>query len=1062
MGTQKFKLEELITIDLLQEIQESIAISSDISIRIAAWDSDSCNLKWMTKPSNTLSLCKLMMKSTEGRKKCIENHKEIAEKVSKSGWAMCGFCAGELRGCIVPISLGGKMIGVIMGSLGISRGISRESISENLNKDFGIDRKEADNAVKKIPVATDRDTEDVLYLLSSIVNNVVQIRYQRNLLKGEESLAELSEVEVLSAVTDLKVLLNIVVRRVARLTKAKGASLFLFDEERKNLVLRATTTLPEHEINHTFYKPKEGLTGWIGRYGKPLLINNVTDKEELKKIHPELRWSKRYKDIVNPDWKYAPFLGVPLRAKGRVIGVLRMTRKDTDVPFGEKDMLLATAFGSIVETAIENARIYKDREKMIKTLSKSIEFGNKISSKLDIEKLLKDIVKDAAKDLDAKICLLYLFTPDESRLILRAGHRIPKDMMGEEWKRGEGIIGDIAKGLKPIRRRDIRSYPKITTMGDKGAIWKQTKTFLGAPLRAGGRILGVLVLLDKRHEEGILPWFTTNDMNFLKFLSTEIAIAIENAKLYDIAKRAQEWEIEQKKMSALGRQAGEIAHSIKNPFTSIRSTAQNLKDITENKEVIEGLDGIIKNVDWGADRVSSILSFSKPSKKEKEEVNINELIDKILGLMATRNINITKRYETRLPKIKVAKSDIEAVIMNLIQNALEAMKDSKERILDIETTFSRDGSEIKIGIRDTGCGIPEKDKDRIFEPWFTTKTKGTGIGLSPSFNIIQEHGGRMNFRGLDKGTIFFIHLPLDETSKGVDALRLHVRNLIELYQSEELVVPKTSREKEIERIFRGGVHLSKKAIADVFKKTEQKVKKALEETKAIFIAKGEARIVKRDMVLGKDYIVKNHPEIIDEIIKRTGIASATVFQRTRGQAIRIATNIKRQDGSTAVSTFASKPIYRKTIEEGKRFIGRALLPDGWYLSAYEPIRDGNDKVIGMLYVGIPEGDPSIIDGLKEELEKIKIGKKGFVFILNKEAKVLISPELSQGFDLSQYEFCRKMLNREEGWVEYKWRNLKEDDWYQRLLYYSRYPEWDWVVCATGYVEEFLKVNTEVV
>lgn len=213
---------------------------------------------------------------------------------------------------------------------------------------------------------------------------------------------------------------------------------------------------------------------------------------------------------------------------------------------------------------------------------------------------------------------------------------------------------------------------------------------------------------------------------------------------------------------------GSIAHEIKNPLGGIKGAAQLLRNKLKNAPIDEYVDLIVKETD----RLNSILHdyLTLCKKPAFNQVNIHEVMEKALSIMDApikgSGITLRRFYDPSLPQIKGDESKLLQVFLNIIKNALESMK--KGGRLEISTAPSkesvREGGRIKrwvlISIRDTGRGIPDKDLQKIFIPFYTKKKHGTGLGLALSRKIIKDHGGLITLKSqVGKGTSFFIYIP---------------------------------------------------------------------------------------------------------------------------------------------------------------------------------------------------------------------------------------------------------------------------------------------------------------
>ncbi len=226
----------------------------------------------------------------------------------------------------------------------------------------------------------------------------------------------------------------------------------------------------------------------------------------------------------------------------------------------------------------------------------------------------------------------------------------------------------------------------------------------------------------------------------------------------------------QDKMTSLGRVTAGIAHEIRNPLSGIYIYLKALKNIYNNMGDIQSVLSIIEKIELASNKIESIIKrvmdFSKPGRPRFIMTNINENIDEVTKLTAVTlrktGINFIKDLDPTIPECWNEPHLIEQVVLNLITNAAEAMKEIEgEKTIEVKTYKKKDC--IAISIRDTGPGIPVASQSKIFDPFYTTKTNSSGIGLSICHRIITDHGGALRFNsGLKKGAQFIIELPLQQ------------------------------------------------------------------------------------------------------------------------------------------------------------------------------------------------------------------------------------------------------------------------------------------------------------
>ena len=230
-------------------------------------------------------------------------------------------------------------------------------------------------------------------------------------------------------------------------------------------------------------------------------------------------------------------------------------------------------------------------------------------------------------------------------------------------------------------------------------------------------------------------------------------------------RQTQEKLMRSDRLAMIGQLAAGVAHEINNPLASIllfsRLVAQQ---VPVDGRAKENLDRIEKETKRCHSIVQSLLDFSRQREPSVESVNGNGLLDSTLKLFAGQhmfhNIEVVKKYAANLNTIQADPSQLQQVFMNVILNAVDAMKEKGR--LTLETANGDEDDSIEIRISDTGCGIPPESINRIFDPFFTTKGvgHGTGLGLSVSYGIIQRHNGDITVSSVPgAGSTFTITLP---------------------------------------------------------------------------------------------------------------------------------------------------------------------------------------------------------------------------------------------------------------------------------------------------------------
>lgn len=247
--------------------------------------------------------------------------------------------------------------------------------------------------------------------------------------------------------------------------------------------------------------------------------------------------------------------------------------------------------------------------------------------------------------------------------------------------------------------------------------------------------------------------------------------------------------IHQEKMASLGMLTAGIAHEIQNPLNFVTNFSESsmeiikeLNETTDEKERHELLQGLLMNVEKISNHgkradniIKSMLRHSHGSPEEKKPTNINRLCDEFLmlayhSIRASHpdfNCTIEKNFQEDIPKVNIMAQEITRVLLNLFTNAFHALKEQQQKVSEFKavitvlTTMNNQHTEIRI--RDNGTGISKEIRDKIFQPFFTTKKsgEGTGLGLSISYDIIKAHGGELIVESTEgEFTEFTIFLPV--------------------------------------------------------------------------------------------------------------------------------------------------------------------------------------------------------------------------------------------------------------------------------------------------------------
>ncbi|RKY57366.1 MAG: hypothetical protein DRP95_07070 [Candidatus Latescibacterota bacterium] len=326
----------------------------------------------------------------------------------------------------------------------------------------------------------------------------------------------------------------------------------------------------------------------------------------------------------------------------------------------------------------------------------------------------------------------------------------------------DGDLGEAARGMLEDGILDwVMREGRPSVVPDMEST-DEEMNFVIVPLVVRGRAIGVFLIHTNKHREE----FTPHEMMLLSLLANQAAIAIEHGRAYrelyethQKLRKSQAQLIYSSRMAAVGELAAAVAHEINNPLQAMLGYVQLLliQDSIQG-EAREYLETVLKEGERIAEVVRELLGLFRKEEVPKE-VNINELISRLAILMRhsllVDGIALELHLADDLPPVWGRTDQLQQVFMNIIDNARKAMPDGG--VLEVKSF--RKGGGVYVQFTDTGVGIPEKIRERIFEPFFST-WGGTGLGLSVAREILQEHKGSIEvYNRPGEGTTVLVRLP---------------------------------------------------------------------------------------------------------------------------------------------------------------------------------------------------------------------------------------------------------------------------------------------------------------
>lgn len=267
-----------------------------------------------------------------------------------------------------------------------------------------------------------------------------------------------------------------------------------------------------------------------------------------------------------------------------------------------------------------------------------------------------------------------------------------------------------------------------------------------------GKLAGC-ILLDEPAEFGRI---NSDEISRIELLAGDLAISIENTALHRQLVRSE-------KLAALGQLVAGVAHELNNPLTSVIGYGELISDEIGQESDRQKLDALLREADRMKRIVQNLLRFARQGTPARRVANVTPALTEVLMLREyyLRNQNIRLRTEIApdLPDIEITEDEFKQVLLNLLNNAIDAVEDQPEKCIDLECTA--ENNSVKISVSDSGPGFA--NLDRAFDPFYTTKPvgKGTGLGLSICYGIVKERGGEISIRNLQpRGACVTVELPV--------------------------------------------------------------------------------------------------------------------------------------------------------------------------------------------------------------------------------------------------------------------------------------------------------------
>jgi signal transduction histidine kinase len=609
----------------------------------------------------------------------------------------------------------------------------------------------------------------------------------------------LSEISRISnSAVDLPEKLKRIVEAVSRGMGKDGASVFLIDDSGKTVTLSAAVGLNQESVGKLNFPLGMGIAGWVAQQKVPLALEDPYTDPRFAYV-PE-SGIERFKSLV----------AAPIMDDERCLGVIFVLSLSPWAA-ASSELTLLTTTADQISGVIQSARMLQSVQELAaearnraQELAILYDIGTAMSSTLNLDRLLRIILTAATmggSGLGFNRAMLLLTNERTNTLQGMMGigptnweeagrawgevavkHKSLVEWIttGELFEHRDSALNGLAKGIRVslepaegvLALTVLKKQPYNIFHAESDELvprWLfdtlKVKSFATVPLVAKDRAIGVILVDNMFNERPI----TERDLRFLAMFSHQAALAIENAIIHSNLetmnrdmRSMHEQLVQSEKMAALGAMIAEITHEIRNPLVSIGGFTRRLAKKLQSPEDKKYIDIILSEVSRLEGIIHDNLSYIKEVSPQLAEGELNALVSDILTLyedeLAQKKIRVETGLSPGLPRVAFDGQQIKQAVINVLKNAMEAMEAGG--VLTVRTFSVPESGEAAIEIGDTGPGVSAKAQHNIFNPYYTTKPRGTGLGLPITNRIVKGHQGRIELRNKETGgAVFTIVLP---------------------------------------------------------------------------------------------------------------------------------------------------------------------------------------------------------------------------------------------------------------------------------------------------------------
>ena len=390
--------------------------------------------------------------------------------------------------------------------------------------------------------------------------------------------------------------------------------------------------------------------------------------------------------------------------------------------------------------------------KVIRDIQRAVHTRNSVKEVLEV------VVAKSCEILSAKGSLIRILNKETHKFEVRAACGMGQQYLSKGPVTTEKLIADPSKLHEVIQIRDIWNTPRVEYPQN---VWHEgVRMILDVPLAAANELVGLIrIYLEEERD------FADSELDFIVTIAEQCACIIKRVQLMEHQQaNFTHMAAHMEKLSALGRMAAGIAHEINNPLTGILLFSSNMsKKVPAKGPLQDGFKIIIRETQRCKTIIQGLLDFARDSQPQKTEADINVIMLNSIAVVENefhlKHVSIDNQLAEDMVETYLDENQIMQVFINILLNALQASE--KNSRVKIQSHVNYQEGLVGMTISDDGCGMSPDELENIFDPFFSTKAQGTGLGLSVSYGIVKNHEGTIKaYSEPGRGTHFVVELPI--------------------------------------------------------------------------------------------------------------------------------------------------------------------------------------------------------------------------------------------------------------------------------------------------------------